>query len=106
MSQEEIITYETLTRKRDENHGNLPLMEAFRLGLLERKKEIEANDWKVQKDGTMLHEDPYYCIEGYRLAENWLEHMKGKRWVNMSTFVDAYIRACYAAGVKNVQITY
>lgn len=84
----------------------LNVTDVIRLGFLERKKEIEESDWIVDKHGNMLHKENGYYITSDRLAENWLEHMSGKRWVKMNTFVRAYIRACYIAGIKTVQITY
>lgn len=106
MTNSEILNYERLTTLREKQNGGLNIGDAIRLGILERKREIEASDWKVLRDGTMTHEDPYYCIEGSRLRENWLEHMRAKSWVRMDTFVEAYIRACYSAGVKTVDISY
>lgn len=64
------------------------------------------SDWTVHEDGTMVHNDKGYVIEGWRLTENWLEHMSEKNWVDMNTFVPAYIRACYIADVQKVEITY
>lgn len=86
--------------------GGLNVTDMIRLGLLEQKKEIEESDWIVDKHGNMLHKERDYYITADRLAENWLEHMSGKRWVKMDTFVRAYIRACYIAGIKTVHITY
>ena len=63
-------------------------------------------EWMVDKDGTMVHRDTNYTIAGSRLSENWLQHLSEKTWVNFNTFVPAYIRACYYAGVKKVNITY
>lgn len=97
---------ECLVALRKKSYEGLNILEAIRLGELERRKEIDESDWKVGPDGSMTHEDPYYFIEGCRLDENWLEHMSQKKWVNMNTFVRAYIRACYTARVNTVQITY
>lgn len=84
----------------------LHITDVIRLGFLERKKEIEESDWLVDKHGNMRHKREIYDIPAERLAENWLEHMSQKKWVKMETFVRAYIRACYLAGIKTVQITY
>jgi hypothetical protein len=54
----------------------------------------------------MSHKRYAYVIPAGRLGENWLEHMSEKCWVNMNTFVTAYIRACHLAGIKSVQIAY
>jgi hypothetical protein len=78
----------------------------MRNGLLSIQREIAESDWTVERDGTMVHKSTGYYIEATRLGENWLEHMAAKTWVNMKTFVKAYIRACYIAGVKTVRITY
>lgn len=91
--------------RKKSNHG-LNILEAIRLGELERRKEIEESDWKVEADGSMTHANPYYFIEACRLDENWLEHMSHKKWVNLDTFARAYIRACHIARVKTVNITY
>jgi len=63
-------------------------------------------DWKVEKDGTMVHRRTGYTITSERLGENWLNHMAEKNWVNMDTFVRAYIHACAVAHVDNVKIGY
>ena len=97
---------ECLVALREKSYHGLNIIEASRLGELERKKEIDESDWKVDAEGSMTHEKPYYFIEASRLGENWLEHMSNKGWVNLDTFVRAYIRACYIARVNTVQITY
>lgn len=70
------------------------------------RAEAQASDWAVDKHGNMEHKKTGYYITADRLAENWLQHMSEKTWVNMDTFVRAYIRACYIARVKTVNITY
>lgn len=70
------------------------------------RAEAQASDWAVDQYGNMEHKKTGYCITHERLDENWLEHMSEKTWVNMNTFVRAYIRACYLANVKKVSITY
>ena len=80
-----------------------PTMDEIRESLLEEERRC---DWTVEPDGTMSHKGVYYVIPADRLGENWLEHMSAKNWVDMNTFVRSYIRACYIAGVKSVQITY
>jgi len=66
----------------------------------------ENADWTIGADGTMRHKKNGYLIEGFRLSENWLDHMSEKRWVDMNTFVPAYITACTRAGVTAVCVTY
>lgn len=63
-------------------------------------------DWTVTATGTMKATRYDYVIDSSRLGENWLEHMSEKRWVDMNTFVPAYIIACARAGVKIVEISY
>lgn len=70
-------------------------------------EEKWVREWTVEPDGSMVHNGrPFYEITGARLEENWLEHMSEKTWVDMNTFVPAYITACYRAGVKSVEIGY
>jgi len=61
--------------------------------------------WTVDASGNMTSKNGYE-IDATRLGENWLEHMVEKSWVDMNTFIPAYITACYRAGVKKVCITY
>lgn len=73
------------------------------------KKELERrerSDWYVDGEGYLCHKGEYYEIDPDRLAENWIGHMARKRWVNMNTFIPAYIEACERAGVQQVNITY
>lgn len=72
------------------------------------RPEAYTVDWTVEDDGTMIYNGRgRYVIEGYRLAdENWLDHMSQKSWVDMNTFVPAYLRACENAGVTTVKVTY
>lgn len=65
-----------------------------------------SKDWTVESDGTMCHTRNGYTITADRLAENWLQHMAEKNWVDMNTFARAYIHACARAGVKSVNIGY
>ena len=65
-----------------------------------------SSDWMVEDDGTMVSKQNGYTITHERLGENWLQHMAEKTWVNMNTFVRAYIHACAIAHVKSVQIGY
>jgi hypothetical protein len=51
-------------------------------------------------------ENNRYYIEKERLAENWLDHMREKKWNDMNKFVPAYLEACRRAGVKMVKVTY
>ena len=40
------------------------------------------------------------------MGQNWLGHMAGKRWVDLNTFVPAYIEACRRAKIETVYIDY
>jgi len=63
-------------------------------------------EWRISDRGDIEHKKNGYYIEKERLAENWLEHMAEKKWVDMNTFVPAYAEACHRAGVKTVKIQY
>ena len=72
------------------------------------KKEQERrakSDWYVDGEGYLCHKGEYYEIDPGRLSENWIARMSHKRWVNMNTFIPAYIEACHRAGVEQVKIT-
>ena len=59
------------------------------------RKKITIGSWVIEKDGTMLHDNPYYYIEGrYLTATDWIQHMAAKNWVNIKTFLHAYLVAC------------
>lgn len=61
--------------------------------------------WSIEKDGTMVHRETNYYIEGNRLNnENWLIHMAAKRWVDMREFTQAYFAACRTRGLTNVNV--
>lgn len=61
--------------------------------------------WAIGTDGTMVHESPYYYIEGSRLNnENWILHMADKRWVDVRIFVRAFFTACRIRGLDKVTI--
>ena len=69
------------------------------------RRPVWEPDWTITDDGDLEHRNHYY-IEKERLGENWLGHMREKTWVDMNTFVPAYIEACRRAGVKAVKVTY
>lgn len=69
--------------------------------------DAKTNDWTVGSDGTMSHKRYYYIIEGRSLYEgNWLDHMMQKTWVDMNTFVPAFLEACSRARVEEVRVKY
>lgn len=71
------------------------------------REETWEKEWTVSKDGDISHKGNEYVIASFRLgAENWIGHMAEKRWVDMNTFIPAYIEACRRAGVTFVQIGY
>ena len=74
------------------------------------EKELEERrercDWYIDEEGYLCHKKYYYEIAPDRLSENWIAHMSHKRWVDMNTFIPAYIDACRLAGVEQVKITY
>lgn len=71
-----------------------------------KEEERRRSDWYIDEEGYLCHKGEYYEIDPDRLAENWIGHMARKRWVNMNTFIPAYIEACERAGVQQVNITY
>ena len=72
---------------------------------MERTEKIKVHDWEIDPDGTMLHERPYYCIEGGCLDQgNWIMHMFRKNWVNPYDFVDAFFHACRVRGLDKVTL--
>ena len=74
--------------------------------LTERENPWEK-EWAVSKDGDISHKGNEYVIASFRLGrENWLGHMAEKRWVDLNTFIPAYIEACRRAGVTLVKIGY
>jgi hypothetical protein len=69
------------------------------------KNNTKIGTWEIEPDGSMLHEKPYYCIEGNRLGEgNWLTHMVAKNWVDAREFVRAYFIACQIRGLESVTL--
>jgi hypothetical protein len=60
--------------------------------------------WVVSDKGilsvTGVNGSYEYWIQKGRLKENWPEHMSEKRWVNVDAFIEAYLVACVAHGVK------
>lgn len=69
-------------------------------------KNYLIGSWKIEKDGTMVHQDTNYYIEGDRLSEdNWIQHMAEKKWVDLRQFVRAYLLACQVRGIKSVKIS-
>lgn len=76
--------------------------------LVERLRNAKPKwepDWTITEEGDIEHANGYY-VEAERLGENWLEHLSKKKWVDMNTFIPAYIEACRRAGVKTVKIAY
>lgn len=72
-----------------------------------KRPEPWEGEWKITPEGDLEHAKFDYFIESYRLGtENWLEHMAGKTWVNLNTFVPAYLEACHRAGITSVKIVY
>ena len=71
------------------------------------KDNRRTYDWEVSPSGDMYCADASYHIAAERLGtENWLDHIAGKTWVNLNTFIPAYIEACRRAGIKTVKIQY
>lgn len=67
----------------------------------------ESNEWTVLDDGSMINKKRSYYIEACTLASgNWLDHMMQKTWVDMNTFVPAFLEACSRARVEEVRVKY
>lgn len=65
----------------------------------------EQQDWEISENGDLTHKKRGYLIEAWQLKENdWLLHMMEKGWVNLNTFVPAYLEACRRAGINKISI--
>lgn len=74
-----------------------------RIQLLEQ--DVQFKDWVVRIDGTLEHADPSYTIDGSNLKEgSWISQMNEKTWIDMNTFMDAYLFALSRAGVDKLEI--
>ena len=67
------------------------------------------NEWPVTDEGDLVCKDRHYLIEKERLTEmgwniNWISHMAEKNWVNLNSFIPAYLLALKRAGVKTLTI--
>lgn len=70
-----------------------------------KKENIKIGSWMIEPDGSMLHENPYYCIEGFELNGcNWITHMACKNWVDIKEFIRAFFAACRRRGLTFVEI--
>ena len=66
---------------------------------------VVNQDWIVTKVGDILCIPYYYGIYNYALkSEDWIIHMAEKVWVNLNTFIPAYIEACKRKGLKVVSM--
>ena len=74
--------------------------------------EVWEKDWEISPEGDIKHKENGYEIGHDELGaeqdmgQNWLGHMAGKRWVDLNTFVPAYIEACRRAKIETVYIDY
>lgn len=63
------------------------------------------NDWKVYKNGDIIHTEMNYLISGDRLKENdWIEHMMYKGWVDLNDFIPAYFQALSYKNIESITI--
>jgi hypothetical protein len=63
------------------------------------------SDWMVDKDGNLVNKEKAYEIPRDRLTEDdWIIHMMEKGWVNMNSFMPAYLEALKRAGHRSVRI--
>jgi len=69
------------------------------------KKQTVFGDWLVEDDGSVTNVVREYYIEADRLTEpDWIYHMAGKSWCNLSDFVCAYFEALNRQGIKKISI--
>lgn len=62
----------------------------------------EFGRWEVSTNGNLKHSDPDYLIESARIKEkDWLLHMMEKSWIDLNTFVPAFLQAS-----KNIGLNY
>ena len=63
-------------------------------------------DWTVEGDGTLVNKEKGYAIGPDQLLEqkDWILHMMGKPWVNLNSFIPAYLLALKRLGIKNAEI--
>lgn len=64
------------------------------------------NDWTVGADGSLRNEARGYEISAQQLLneKNWIIHMAEKPWVNMNSFIPAYLKALARLGRKTFEI--
>ena len=69
---------------------------------------VWEEDWYISACGDMTSKkhNPYFISADRLGKENWLDHMAGKSWVDLNTFVPAYIEACHRAGVMSAPVVY
>ena len=85
-----------------------PVIQALRLIPAGYYNEAN-NEWTVTDEGDLVCKDRHYLIEKERLTEmgwniNWISHMAEKKWVNLNSFIPAYLLALKRAGVKTLTI--
>jgi hypothetical protein len=70
-----------------------------------RTEDVKFDDWTVTVTGDLLNQTNDYSIPFDRLQEDlWIPHMRKKNWINMNTFIDAYLFALSRSGVTRLEI--
>lgn len=63
-------------------------------------------DWTVDEDGALVNKEKAYEISPDQLLnkKDWILHVMKKPWVNLNSFIPAYLLALKRLGVKTAQI--
>ncbi len=71
-----------------------------------RPEEKRYGKWIAYKSGSLFHEDNLYIPEDKVLNDDtWVIHMMSAvEWVDLNTFIPAYLQACKNAGKKRIQV--
>ena len=63
------------------------------------------SDWTVTEEGDLVNKNRSYIITREQLTEkDWILHMIGKGWINLNSFIPAYLDALRKAGHDSVEI--
>lgn len=60
--------------------------------------------WKVYKDGTMVHDEFYEIGPDQLTQDDWILHLMEKTWIDLNTFIPAYLKALCNAKIGRVTI--
>ena len=74
--------------------------------------QVWEKDWEISPVGDIKHKENGYEIKNHELGacqewgQSWVVKMSYKDWVDLNTFIPAYIEACHRAGIETVYIDY